>query len=563
MKKMKKLFAILMTMAMVMGLSITGFAANNDGIPDSDDTATVTITNIKSGATVTLYQVANVSYGSNNQGFIDYIWADGITITETAPTTSEINTIAQGIKNNSITPMKTITNGTLDNGVYTATVSGGAYIALITQATDGTVYNPILLTASYGDTGNLSDGIVDSESDYLYGSTAVAKSTKPTIEKEITGGSTDDGDRDTASVGDVITFTITPTIPDYPLNATNKTFFISDTMSNGLTFDYSSLTVSITDQTVTKDGNNFMLNGQIIATAHQTNNGFNLNFNYDNLISNTTIGAVYQPIVTYNAVINENAVAGGNGNTNNAELYYANDPNSGETWSNPEEKPEKATGVDSDIDTETVYTYQLGFRKSDDTDTSTYLEGAVFGIYNDLECKNLVDKVTTNEEGYAISTNVAAGKYYVKELVAPAGYTLNTNVYEIEAKWDTATTTITGTVTDRTYTTENPSGDAVQVGWIKEGVFYAFDEVSEDVAEENGYQKAYLDTENTTTTTTSNKTTSNAGSGTAFLERPITNTKITALPSTGGMGTTLFTIAGCVIMISAAGLFFTTRKKAN
>ena len=88
MKKMKKLFAILMTMAMVMGLSITGFAANNDGIPDSDDTATVTITNIKSGATVTLYQVANVSYGSNNQGFIDYIWADGITITETAPTTS-------------------------------------------------------------------------------------------------------------------------------------------------------------------------------------------------------------------------------------------------------------------------------------------------------------------------------------------------------------------------------------------------------------------------------------------------------------------------------------------
>ena len=41
------------------------------------------------------------------------------------------------------------------------------------------------------------------------------------------------------------------------------------------------------------------------------------------------------------------------------------------------------------------------------------------------------------------------------------------------------------------------------------------------------------------------------------------NTKLTALPSTGGMGTTLFTIAGCVIMISAAGLFFATRKKAN
>ncbi len=41
------------------------------------------------------------------------------------------------------------------------------------------------------------------------------------------------------------------------------------------------------------------------------------------------------------------------------------------------------------------------------------------------------------------------------------------------------------------------------------------------------------------------------------------NTTLAALPSTGGMGTTLFTIAGCVIMISAAGLFFATRKKAN
>ena len=568
MKKMKKLFAILMTMAMVMGLSITGFAANDDGVPDSGDTATVTITNVKSGAVVTLYKVAEVKYGTGDQGFLDYTWAPEITdITEAGPTTDQINTIAKAIKAGGITLFDTI-NYTddeveVEGTTYTATVSGGAYIALITQATDGTVYNPILLTATYGETGNLSGGNIDSESNYLYGSTAVAKSTMPTIEKEITGGSTDDGDRDTASVGDVITFKITPTIPDYPSNATNKTFFISDTMSDGLTFDYSSLTVSITGQTVTKDDNNFMLNGKIIATASATTNGFNLNFNYNYLISNATIGAVYQPIVTYDAVINANAVVGGNGNDNDAKLYYANDPNAGITWDKANEKPETATGVASDTDTETVYTYQLGFRKSDDADTPTYLGGAVFGIYKNKDCTQLVDKVTTNANGYAVSTNIAAGTYYVKELVAPAGYTLNTNVYEIKASWDTATTTITGTVTDRTYTTESPSDDAVQVGWIKNSVFYALDEVSTDTAGENGYQAAYLDTQNTTTTTTSNTITNSDGSGTAFLENAITNTKISALPSTGGMGTTLFTIAGCVIMISAAGLFFATRKKAN
>ena len=41
------------------------------------------------------------------------------------------------------------------------------------------------------------------------------------------------------------------------------------------------------------------------------------------------------------------------------------------------------------------------------------------------------------------------------------------------------------------------------------------------------------------------------------------NTKLSSLPSTGGIGTTIFTIGGCVIMIVAAGLFFANRKKEN
>ena len=41
-----------------------------------------------------------------------------------------------------------------------------------------------------------------------------------------------------------------------------------------------------------------------------------------------------------------------------------------------------------------------------------------------------------------------------------------------------------------------------------------------------------------------------------------TNTKLSALPATGGIGTTIFTIGGCVIMIAAAGLFFASRRKS-
>ena len=42
-----------------------------------------------------------------------------------------------------------------------------------------------------------------------------------------------------------------------------------------------------------------------------------------------------------------------------------------------------------------------------------------------------------------------------------------------------------------------------------------------------------------------------------------TNTKLSSLPSTGGIGTTIFTIGGCVIMVTAAGLYFATRKKSE
>ena len=41
------------------------------------------------------------------------------------------------------------------------------------------------------------------------------------------------------------------------------------------------------------------------------------------------------------------------------------------------------------------------------------------------------------------------------------------------------------------------------------------------------------------------------------------DTTLTQLPSTGGMGTYLFTIVGVVLMACAAGAFFMSRKKTQ
>lgn len=55
------------------------------------------------------------------------------------------------------------------------------------------------------------------------------------------------------------------------------------------------------------------------------------------------------------------------------------------------------------------------------------------------------------------------------------------------------------------------------------------------------------------------------GEATATIEvtTSLKDTKLAALPATGGIGTYIFTIAGIIIMAAAAGFFFVSRRKAN
>lgn len=61
------------------------------------------------------------------------------------------------------------------------------------------------------------------------------------------------------------------------------------------------------------------------------------------------------------------------------------------------------------------------------------LEGATFGIYGDADCTQLEATATTGPNGIVRIEGLRAHTYWVKEIAAPPGFSLNTTVHPIEA----------------------------------------------------------------------------------------------------------------------------------
>ena len=95
-----------------------------------------------------------------------------------------------------------------------------------------------------------------------------------------------------------------------------------------------------------------------------------------------------------------------------------------------------------------VKTENIGYGEitKQDEESGVKLSGAVYGIYSDSGCTNLVDKITTGSNGKAKSKALVAGTYYVKEITAPKGYVLSDKVHTLTVK---AGQTTSFTATDK------------------------------------------------------------------------------------------------------------------
>lgn len=344
------------------------------------------------------------------------------------------------------------------------------------------------------------------------------KASDMTMDKTVNEDETDGHVKDAwdqVEIGETVNFDLRTNVPKYPANAIAKQYAISDTLSAGLTLEADSIKVyGVNKENVEIE----LYEGTAEGTAYtqeitrpdpnKRTTRFTLTFDYDQIKDYDKIH------VDYNAVVNSNAVVGGAGNPNEAVLKYNNNPYDDTSW---KEKKDEVK----------VYTYGLKVNKVDNENNP--LTGAEFTLSEDPDGSNLMPFFKTGDGTYrvpataeeaqkAITTlqvgansdakgklnisGLSVGTYYLIETKVPGGY--------------------------------NKPSNPVTIIEIKDEDHDGLPTINDDNANE------FVD---------------------GFVALDVVNTKGFKLPTTGGMGTFLFTMGGVAIMGVAILLFFVLRRR--
>ena len=341
------------------------------------------------------------------------------------------------------------------------------------------------------------------------------KVVKPTVEKEVydnQDGANEAGFGSSAdhAINEEFQFKLTATLPANPDRAYDyyDEYMVTfcDTLSAGITFDrWDTVVINNGGADIPIPAENYysdVSNQDLTLSIEDVKTcapGLNLN-------NGATI------TVTYTAHLNEKATvntAGGASNTENKNsvyLIYSNNPRSSAFF---DRTPESAV---------CVYTYQLNNTKYHDDDTQgNELEGAGFKLYSDADCKNEVELYQDGEFYYPIKN--ATGKEAVEMKSAANG---QFNVKGLDA----GTYYLKETTPPKDY---NACADKKIV-------------ISATHTEYNVIL-----------------------SGESNLNNKIINKKAggITLPSTGGIGTTIFYVVGGGLMVAAIVLLVTKKRMEN
>lgn len=501
-KVIKKLLAALLAVAMLCAMAVPAFAASssNDG--------KITINNAVSGQTYTIYRILELEYDQTNNAY---------RYTAVAAWNAFINTRSSDLKVDNATGTVTWVNSDKNNNssaIQNFADAAGKWASNNTIANDGskkasgsTVTFTDLPLGWYLVVSSLSNGAICSIGTTDKEVTINEKNGAPTVDKEVLEDSTNTyGKGNDADVGDTVTFRATIKVTD----GDPKNYVLHDKMSDGLTFKGITSVTRTNAGTSTSDTLNENTHYTLKQGAGVTvdpNCTFELAFKENVLKPNDVV------VVEYTAVINEKAVIGSTGNPNEATLEYK----------------DGTRGTSSSTKT---YTWKIDIYKyfQDSAGTKKPLKDATFVLYRQNSsntpeyAKISADKIewgtekeqatplTSDKEGKIAISRLDADTYYLEETKAPTGYNPLTSPIEIKIE----------------HSTMNETSASATITYKQQG--------TEDSA--------------TNITSTENRV-------------EVENKTGTTLPSTGGMGTTLFYVVGGGLMVAAIVLLVTKKRMEN
>ena len=400
MKTMRKLFTVLLALAMTLTLAVSAFAAGTTG--------SITITNPQGDKTYTAYKIFDVTYADKNYSY---------TISDTDDAFSAVKAYADVAANGlKLTAVANTNKYNVSIGTEFSAASFAQYLkAHADSLGTGTAFTKA------GDTMKASDlalgyYFVSGTSGSVCELTTAKdiqirdKNEVPQIEKSV-----DDADG-TVEVGQKLTFTITGKVPSTK-GYSEFTYEVTDTMTEGLTFNKDVKVtiggVDVNDATITYNENGFVASVDMMK--------------YQNQIDKPVV-------ITYTATVNENAIQSDT-ETNKATLKYSNNP------------ADKNSFKETSVEVE-VFSFNIVINKYDAGNKDTKLEGAKFVLKNDdgkyykydaatkavtwVADKSSATEVTTDAQGVARFNGLQAGTYYLEETVAPTGYNQLTKDITIE-----------------------------------------------------------------------------------------------------------------------------------
>ena len=231
------------------------------------------------------------------------------------------------------------------------------------------------------------------------------KNEEPSVTKEVQEDSDKNwGDDNTAEIGDTVKFKTTITAKKGA-----ESYVLHDVMSDGLTLNGDSIKVQV---------NGTDLNSQYydIKTESLADGcDFEITFAQSYL---DTITADTDIVVTYSAVVNENAVVHDGANTNKTKLTFGEDNRDETTW-----------------DETKTYTFKVDVVKTDSV--NKVLDGAQFKLYDAKTGGNEIALIKVSDGVYRLAKDGENGEEYITTKdgqLEIKGFDANTNYYLEETK---------------------------------------------------------------------------------------------------------------------------------